>query len=618
TDLAFLLAMMYVILDEGLYDDEYLRKYTNAPMLVDAETLEPYEYRKLSNGKIDFAVWDEAVKGIVWSRRAVYPALEGEYQGKNGRLYIPVLEALKRHLKKKGYTPEWAESITGVPADTIRRIAREFALTKPSAIDTGWHGSKTYNAFHTWRAVALLNALVGSPLRLGGILLSGVGIEETLHPMSLAAPPTSDIYKALENAEIPLLSDGSKTKGVLFNLGRSYYGLKKLAESNEKGWVVFNVGANFVKTTLDGEDWLVNWLKSDKVEKVIFYDVMPQDTGLYSDLILADCVYLERYDIIRPVEYVPYKAFYTAVPAIDRPIANCVPFTDFISLLVKDLGRAKEFSEILAGLLGITDKGFIAEVQSLIESLDESILTDPSKKNYVVKRIQEIQAKYLARKLGMSPSKLLEEARTKGFILVADKDEVVKENRELLEKGMLATPTGKVEIFSFMLYMRAKEAKNGVIKAEWHPLIDWVPPRALKLRPRLADDEFYVIYGKAPTMTHTHTADNPMLSVKLTRDLYKRVWIHPSRAARLGLKDGDLVEVCSVTGKCYKTRVYVTEMIRPDTAFIVPAFGHESPRLRFAPLETVPYNKLVPMEIEPVSGSAIMGDIIVKIRKARG
>ena len=33
-------------------------------------------------------------------------------------------------------TPEWAEPITGIPAATIRRLAKEFGATKPAALPT--------------------------------------------------------------------------------------------------------------------------------------------------------------------------------------------------------------------------------------------------------------------------------------------------------------------------------------------------------------------------------------------------------------------------------------------------------------------------------------------------
>ena len=41
---------------------------------------------------------------------------------------------LKKHYEQ--YTPEWASKLSGVPAETIERIAREFALTKPATTYT--------------------------------------------------------------------------------------------------------------------------------------------------------------------------------------------------------------------------------------------------------------------------------------------------------------------------------------------------------------------------------------------------------------------------------------------------------------------------------------------------
>jgi anaerobic selenocysteine-containing dehydrogenase len=42
------------------------------------------------------------------------------------------VRALTAHLKK--YTPEWAEEISGVPADKIRALARELALARPACV----------------------------------------------------------------------------------------------------------------------------------------------------------------------------------------------------------------------------------------------------------------------------------------------------------------------------------------------------------------------------------------------------------------------------------------------------------------------------------------------------
>ena len=61
------------------------------------------------------------------------------------------------------YTPEWAASITEIPADTIRRIAREFAAAGKYALaHNGWRTSNFQNSFQTERAITILNALAAS------------------------------------------------------------------------------------------------------------------------------------------------------------------------------------------------------------------------------------------------------------------------------------------------------------------------------------------------------------------------------------------------------------------------------------------------------------------------
>jgi thiosulfate reductase/polysulfide reductase chain A len=71
------------------------------------------------------------------------------------------------------YTPEWAETKTGVPADTIRRIAHEYAAAKHNALaHPGWRTSNFINSFQAERAIATLNALSGNVLTPGGCLIA--------------------------------------------------------------------------------------------------------------------------------------------------------------------------------------------------------------------------------------------------------------------------------------------------------------------------------------------------------------------------------------------------------------------------------------------------------------
>jgi thiosulfate reductase/polysulfide reductase chain A len=71
------------------------------------------------------------------------------------------------------YPPEWAEGVCEIPAKTIVRITREMAETKPKAlIHRGYHGAfgaQYLNSFQTARALAIGNSLLGNINRKGGI-----------------------------------------------------------------------------------------------------------------------------------------------------------------------------------------------------------------------------------------------------------------------------------------------------------------------------------------------------------------------------------------------------------------------------------------------------------------
>jgi len=109
TDGALALAMMHVVINEGLTDDAYIRDYTLG--------------------------------------------------------YHELAERVQR------YTPEWAEAETGVPAADIRTLAREYATTQPSMIRIGVAIERHAGGGQSVRSIACLPALVGAWRRVGGGLL---------------------------------------------------------------------------------------------------------------------------------------------------------------------------------------------------------------------------------------------------------------------------------------------------------------------------------------------------------------------------------------------------------------------------------------------------------------
>jgi thiosulfate reductase/polysulfide reductase chain A len=85
--------------------------------------------------------------------------------------YAEGFDGFREHLRDNGYTPEWAEAITGIPAETIGRLAREFATTKP-AMSAIFKGSGYYtNGADAGRACYILDVICGQVDKPGNLNL---------------------------------------------------------------------------------------------------------------------------------------------------------------------------------------------------------------------------------------------------------------------------------------------------------------------------------------------------------------------------------------------------------------------------------------------------------------
>jgi anaerobic selenocysteine-containing dehydrogenase len=121
TDLAFGLAMLHVILHElNRYDVQAVKQRTNGPYLIGPDG--DYVRHQESNKPL---IWD-LIDGMAkeFDDQSIQDfALAGSFE-LDGQTVHPALDLIKDHVEQ--YTPEWAEGITTIPADTIRRITTEF------------------------------------------------------------------------------------------------------------------------------------------------------------------------------------------------------------------------------------------------------------------------------------------------------------------------------------------------------------------------------------------------------------------------------------------------------------------------------------------------------------
>lgn len=170
TDAAFALAMAATIVEEDLADLEFMRTYTDAPLLVRSDTGKRLLASDL-DASIDpadptarrYVVWDLAsnTPAVIPIDRLGIPAgveaaLDGEFTVEltDGTTVTvtPGFTHVQAELAR--FTPELTEEITGLDPDLVRRVARAYAGTDPAAILMGaganhwYHGDLTGRARH--------------------------------------------------------------------------------------------------------------------------------------------------------------------------------------------------------------------------------------------------------------------------------------------------------------------------------------------------------------------------------------------------------------------------------------------------------------------------------------
>lgn len=127
-------------------------------------------------------------------------------------------------------------------------------------------------------------------------------------------------------------------------------------------------------------------------------------------------------------------------------------------------------------------------------------------------------------------------------------------------------------------------------------------------------DEFHFIGGKQGIHSHTMTMNVEALNAISREYDLDRVWLNASDAQKLGVAEGDTVEISSSehTGK---TRVHVTQRLMPGVVYIPTHYGSSSPYLTRACGYGLNMTDFVPFHTEPAVGSTMSQEVAIKVRK---
>ncbi len=178
------------------------------------------------------------------------------------------------------WTPQRAAEITGIPAEDIVELAREYATTRPAAIRLGYGPQRSDRGAMAIRAVALLPALTGSWADVGGGLVLS----------------TSGAFQINRNAlEMPELQFRSPLgrEARIVNMTTLGQALTELDDPPVKALVVYN--SNPAAIAPD-QNMIRAGLRRDDLFTVAI-DQFENDTTDFADIVLPATTFLEHTDL---------------------------------------------------------------------------------------------------------------------------------------------------------------------------------------------------------------------------------------------------------------------------------------------------------------------------------
>lgn len=522
---------------------------------------------------------------------------------------------LKKHYQQ--YTPQWASQLSGVPVETIERVAREFAQTKPATTYTYRGPAKHLYGSYQEKACMMLSIMTGNVEKRGGYCMPrGMG-----WPQPQPEPPSVKASVSAAHAEYPLAGHG------VSHLFPHY-----IASGQQKINVHFTYMDNPVYTN-PGADAV--WGELYRNEKLIPYfislsTVMGEETAL-ADIILPDCMFLERWEpesmpnslwpwlgirqpVIKPLgesretRMIFRDIIHTLDPDGKRGMKKYWNFKDGEDYMRQHFDNIPGLKE--AGGLNFLKKHGVWPIYGKLNPRTGKISDNTGR---------EIQAEYGLHMKELSAGDMAG-ATVDGHGTIRKNGKAIGVRRK--GKNYSGFPT-----HDRLINVRVDEwAEYGFNPMPTFKQIPW--------HKDMKDDEMVLTTYKYNVHVQSRTA-----SVKWLAEIVHSnpAWLNRETAAKIGVKDGDLIRIESSVGYMV-TKAYVTEGIHPKVISVATGCGHwgygrlaqlklkeavEFGGVEDADLKNVWWedkgvhpNVIIPPVVDPIGGSQGWYDTVVKVTKA--
>lgn len=637
TDGAVALAMCNIIVNElGTLDTVCLKTKTNAPYLAgpdmryvrDKETGKPlvwdvkegkavpYDYRSISS-------YEEACN--------IDYALEGEYDVE-GVKSVPTFVRVREHLKT--YTPEMASAISNVPAQTISRIATEFAEAarvgstitidgeelpfRPASAVLFRGGQGHTNSYHTCYAVALLDLIVGAVDVPGGTLgwpARCLGFPDT---GKVCTSPSMGKDGFLTVERFGSSSAGMKRKGPwppkmpehrgdpsltdIFSLTHMsfVYAASDQDELWQKtGWpnrieMLISWGCNTIMSVAN-RDILAETLK--KIPFVVVSELYSTELAEgFADILLPDTCYLEMatwaegsgMNFNYPFGLEDWH-FQVTQPVVAPKYERREFFGVVIPELMDRIGKRAEFNSVL----------------NEAYEIDNNLKIKPDERLAPHEVADRVAKTLFGRDRGW------EWFKEHGYI------DWPKKVQEAYWRYFVDC---RVPVYlEYLIDM--EEAVKGIVEKtkidihldQYTPLISWFPCPIHQDNDSAYD--LYCFSYRDVVHTGSHTVEQPWLDEVSQMNPYTyNIAMHARTAQRKGLKDGDLVELESSAGRKVLGRLKLMEGIQEQTVSIAACSGHWAKGMPIARGKGTNFDILLELDLQHVDHLCLNMETAVRVK----
>ncbi|TCX53692.1 dehydrogenase [Dehalobacter sp. 12DCB1] len=319
TDAALAMAMINIVVKEGLADKEFIAQNTVGPFLVkesDGLYLRQSDLGGAANAENNAIVVRGADGKVGLPSEIPNPVINGTFEI-NG---IKVTTAYDLLLERTAeWTPEKASELCDIPVETIYELARMYAAG-PTCLYASEGIDHMGNAAPAYAAMYAL-AMVTGQLAKHGAGVSGVQglcLGSMFDCSSIIYPPGK-----VPGPTIPSLK-------LLDILNEGMYAGKPMAIKS-----LFVSTANILRAQAERKSWIEVF---NKLDLVVVADQYMSDTAKHADIVLPVCGYFEYESVL--TMFNPFAKM--TEKAID-PLYESKPDLEIINLLGKGMGFGDEF-----------------------------------------------------------------------------------------------------------------------------------------------------------------------------------------------------------------------------------------------------------------------------------